>query len=92
MSEAADVPIVDLAPFFAAGATAEARDAVAAAMADACERIGFVLVTGHGVPEPSGMRTYLPTASWALAKPKRRIPASLTTILSSSSTLSRPGS
>jgi isopenicillin N synthase-like dioxygenase len=47
----ADVPIVDIAPFFAAGATSTDRDAVAAAMAAACERIGFVLVAGHGVPQ-----------------------------------------
>lgn len=49
----ADVPIVDIAPFFAAGASDADRDAVAAAMAAACERIGFVLVAGHGVPQPA---------------------------------------
>ena len=47
----ADVPIVDIAPFFAADATDAARDEIAAAVAAACERIGFVLVTGHGVPQ-----------------------------------------
>lgn len=52
MSVAADVPIIDLAPFFAAGATDEDRDRIAAEMAAACERIGFVLVAGHGVPQP----------------------------------------
>jgi isopenicillin N synthase-like dioxygenase len=47
----ADVPVVDLAPFFAVDATPEQRAAVAAEMADACERVGFVLVAGHGVPQ-----------------------------------------
>jgi isopenicillin N synthase-like dioxygenase len=51
MSVAADVPIVDIAPFAAPGASAEVRDRVAAEMAAACERVGFVLVAGHGVPQ-----------------------------------------
>lgn len=51
MSDHADVPVVDLAPFFASGATEAERAGVAAALGDACERVGFVLVAGHGVPD-----------------------------------------
>lgn len=49
MTPHADVPVVDLAPFFAPGASDRDRAAVAAALGDACERVGFVLVAGHGV-------------------------------------------
>lgn len=51
MTDHADVPVVDLAPFFAPGATDADRAAVAVALGDACERVGFVLVAGHGVPD-----------------------------------------
>jgi isopenicillin N synthase-like dioxygenase len=42
------VPIVDIAPFLAGG-TVE-KVAVARALDDACRRIGFLIVSGHGVP------------------------------------------
>jgi isopenicillin N synthase-like dioxygenase len=45
------VPIIDIAPFFG-GEPAE-RQAVADAVAAACETIGFLIVTGHGVPQSS---------------------------------------
>ena len=49
MSEGA-VPIVDIAPFQSGD---EARKAaVAQAVDDACRRIGFLIVAGHGVPRP----------------------------------------
>ena len=49
MSESA-VPIIDIAPFLSAG---EGRKrAVAQAVDDACRRIGFLIVAGHGVPRP----------------------------------------
>ncbi len=45
----AEVPVVDIAPFF--DGTPDDRAAVAAAMVDACATIGFVLVSGHGVDQ-----------------------------------------
>lgn len=42
------IPIIDISPF-AKGTGAE-RQAVAAAVDTACTEIGFLLVTGHGVP------------------------------------------
>jgi isopenicillin N synthase-like dioxygenase len=45
----APAPVIDVAPFFA-GSDAE-RTAVAGAVASACEDVGFLLLTGHGVPE-----------------------------------------
>ena len=44
------VPAVDLSPYVRDGSPA-ARAAVAAAMDDACRTVGFVQVTGHGVPD-----------------------------------------
>ena len=41
------VPVIDLAP---AAAGEAGRRQVAAAVAAACERVGFLVVTGHGVP------------------------------------------
>ncbi len=42
------VPVVDIAPFFQPGP--EGRTDVARQVRDACEGIGFFVVTGHGVP------------------------------------------
>jgi isopenicillin N synthase-like dioxygenase len=44
------VPVIDIAPFHDGDAVA--RRAVAAAFDRACRDIGFVVVAGHGVPEP----------------------------------------
>ncbi len=41
------VPIIDLSPF---DRDAEGRALVAAQIADACERVGFFTIVGHGVP------------------------------------------
>ena len=41
------VPVIDLAP----ARNAEGRRAVAQAIARACEQVGFLTVTGHGVPQ-----------------------------------------
>lgn len=68
---AADVPIVDLAPFFAPGATEADRAAVAGALGEACERIGFVLVTGHGV-DPAVLDAFVDTASTFFRLPLER--------------------
>ena len=49
MSESA-VPVVDIAPYLSGD---EARKAaVAQAVDEACRRIGFLIVAGHGVPRP----------------------------------------
>ena len=44
------VPAVDISPYVRGGSPAE-RAAVAAAMDAACRTVGFVQVTGHGVPD-----------------------------------------
>jgi isopenicillin N synthase-like dioxygenase len=43
------VPIVDISPWSSGGA---AREGVAAAVDDACRRVGFLQIAGHGVPSP----------------------------------------
>lgn len=45
------VPVVDIAPFFRAGAKTAELDAVAAAVQAACEEVGFLVVVGHGIDE-----------------------------------------
>ena len=47
MSEA--FPVIDIAAFAYPGSSEAERDAVALAVAEACETIGFFAVTGHGV-------------------------------------------
>lgn len=42
-----DVPVIDMSPWYRGDSTA--RSAVAAAVAHACEEIGFLTITGHGV-------------------------------------------
>ena len=44
------IPVIDLAPFLA-GDPAD-KQAVARAVARVCEEIGFLVVSGHGIPEP----------------------------------------
>ncbi len=44
-----DVPVIDLAPWY--DGDPDARAAVAAAVAHACEQIGFLSIVGHGVPD-----------------------------------------
>jgi isopenicillin N synthase-like dioxygenase len=47
-----DIAVVDLAPF--ANGDAAARQRVAAQVAHACETLGFLVVSGHGVPAADG--------------------------------------
>ncbi|MGY8994671.1 MAG: 2-oxoglutarate and iron-dependent oxygenase domain-containing protein, partial [Rhodospirillales bacterium] len=42
------VPLIDIAPFLAG--TDEGKREVAVAVNDACRKIGFLVVKGHGVP------------------------------------------
>jgi isopenicillin N synthase-like dioxygenase len=42
-----DVPVIDLQPFL----TGADKDSVVRQVAEACEEIGFLVVSGHGVPE-----------------------------------------
>lgn len=44
-----EIPVIDFAPFLSGGA--EERAAVAARISEACRRIGFFYLVGHGVPE-----------------------------------------
>ena len=46
---AAPVPLIDFAPFLAGSANERRR--VASAIGQACEDIGFFMLTGHGVPQ-----------------------------------------
>ena len=50
------VPVIDIAPFFQGNEAG--RQHVAHQVRDACERIGFFVVTGHGVPVDVGERLY----------------------------------
>ncbi|MEQ8347654.1 MAG: 2-oxoglutarate and iron-dependent oxygenase domain-containing protein [Sneathiellaceae bacterium] len=43
-----EIPVIDLGPYFSGGAAGKAK--VAAAVDRACTDIGFLIVTGHGVP------------------------------------------
>lgn len=43
------IPVIDISPFSIG--TTSARRAVVAAVNDACERVGFFVITGHGVPD-----------------------------------------
>jgi isopenicillin N synthase-like dioxygenase len=43
-----DVPLIDISPFF--GGSAGAKQSVAKAVGRACEEIGFLTLTGHGIP------------------------------------------
>jgi len=48
------IPVIDIAPFRDGGPQARgqvARGQVARAVAEACERVGFLYIAGHGVPE-----------------------------------------
>ena len=53
-SRALTIPVVDISPFVSGTAdnsgTTPAQIATAAALGDACERVGFFYVTNHGVP------------------------------------------
>jgi isopenicillin N synthase-like dioxygenase len=49
---ALEIPVIDLMPFRDGGAADRAR--VAKAVADACETLGFLVVSGHGVPASTG--------------------------------------
>jgi isopenicillin N synthase-like dioxygenase len=43
------IPVIDLAPYFEG--TPEGKRAVARQVAEACDRIGFLVISGHGVPQ-----------------------------------------
>ena len=46
-----EVPAIDITPWVTAGSAADRR-AVATAVDDACSRVGFMQILGHGVPQP----------------------------------------
>lgn len=45
------VPLVDISPYVGAGSAAE-RAGVARLIDDACRTVGFIQITGHGIPAP----------------------------------------
>lgn len=45
-----EIPAIDIAPFLAGDAKGKAR--VASAVASAAQSIGFVVLSGHGIPQP----------------------------------------
>ena len=49
---AQDIPIIDLASYRAGDGAA--RQAVADAIAQTCETLGFLVVSGHGIPAEDG--------------------------------------
>ena len=50
MTDAFDIPLVDISPYVSGGDTA-ARDAVARDIDTACRTVGFIQVVGHGIPD-----------------------------------------
>ncbi len=60
------VPIIDLSPYL--GGTPEGKRSVAAEVKKACEDIGFLIVSGHGVPDTLINETY-DTAKAFFARP-----------------------
>src|SRR5262245_24647331 len=50
------IPVVDIAPFLAG--SAEGKRQVAREVGRACEEIGFLAITGHGVPADLIEQTY----------------------------------
>ena len=52
----AEVPVIDISKFSSGGE--ETRAAIVNKVRDACERIGFLVITGHGVPEDTIERTF----------------------------------
>jgi isopenicillin N synthase-like dioxygenase len=50
------IPVIDLSPFFDGGEAGKAR--VAWEVGRACREIGFLTITGHGVPKPLIEATY----------------------------------
>jgi isopenicillin N synthase-like dioxygenase len=44
------IPVVDLAPYLAADATAQAKEQVVTAICEAARTYGFFSITGHGIP------------------------------------------
>jgi len=47
-----DIPVIDVSPFRSGDAVSRRR--VADSIADACESLGFIVVSGHGVPAADG--------------------------------------
>lgn len=56
MTEPFSVPAIDIAPFLSGDP--EGKAAVARAFRAACEDIGFVVISGHGVPEETVTRLF----------------------------------
>ena len=60
--QAMGVPVIDIAPFLEDDPAGRRR--VAAAVADACENVGFLVIAGHGLPDTVLERTFASTRSF----------------------------
>ena len=49
MADFSEIPLIDLAPIY--GDDAKAKQRMAAALREACIRVGFFYVKNHGIPE-----------------------------------------
>ena len=54
--DGAEIPIIDISPF--RGSDVEGRHNVVAAVARACEQVGFFVITGHGVSDAAVRAIY----------------------------------
>lgn len=48
-SDSFEVPVIDISPYVLGG-TPQERARVAAEIDDACSRVGFIQIRGHGIP------------------------------------------
>ncbi|GJN94130.1 hypothetical protein Rhopal_007204-T1 [Rhodotorula paludigena] len=53
-----EVPVIDIRPAIAEGASDEARAAVAAQIKHAGENVGFMYLAGHGIPEEVQLKAF----------------------------------
>ncbi|MCX5496148.1 isopenicillin N synthase family oxygenase [Kaistia dalseonensis] len=60
--DVSDIPIIDFEPFLTGGP--EERAAVAAAIGQACEEVGFFYLANHGVPQDLIDRTFAVSAGY----------------------------
>lgn len=65
------VPAIDLAPFL----DGSDRDSVVEAFRDACERIGFVVISGHGMPDGLIASAFAQSLAFFQSPPETRLAA-----------------
>jgi isopenicillin N synthase-like dioxygenase len=65
------IPLIDLAPL--QDGTERSRQKVAAEICDACERVGFLYVRNHGVPEQTGREIFSASAEFFALPPAEKM-------------------